>query len=255
MSNLYKIFPFFLLYLISSQVYSQSFVEKDTVVIFPVKTWVVGLNIQLFSDLVTEDLFGGDSLKAPKIEFLARRNYAYNQAIRVRVFGSYQFFSRQSTLGWANFPFRKDYYSAVGLALGHEWQFRISEKWFGNYGIEVESQLEYRKKSKDEAYFLSGNNLPRRRYDEQIWSFSSVSGLPFFGFGYEVTKRLIFTAEAKIIGSYQWGKTEFKESIRLDDPQMSIPIPPPEKYQDDVITKEWRFYIKPYTGVFINYRF
>lgn len=256
MSNLYKVFPFFLLFLFGSQVDAQSIVEKDTTGVFPNNTWVVGLNSQLFFDFVTEDLFGGDSLKTPRIEFLARRNYTFNKAFRLRWFGSYQFFSSQSTLPGPNVPFGKDTYSSIGFALGHEWQYKISQKWYGYYGAEIESRLDYRKKRKDESYFLSENNIPQRRYDEQIWTAYSISGLPFIGFGYQVTERLVFSAEAKIIASYQWGKKEFKESIRLvDDPQVYVPIPPPHKYQGDVLSKDWQFYIKPYTGVFINYRF
>lgn len=254
MSSKYKIISFFLLNLFNSEVNAQS-AEKDSAVIFPENTWVVGLNTQLFFDFVTEDLFGGDSLRAPRIEFLVRGNYTSKNAVRIRVFGEFQSLTQKSLAPIPNPPFNKNRYSKLGLAIGHEWQFRLSDKWIGYYGVEVEYFLLRSRKSKDEAYFLSLEGESQRRYDEQIKKGYSISALPFIGFGYQVTDRLIFTAEAKIIGSYLRGTTEYKESFRFDDPQVSVPIPIPEKYRDDLISKEGKFYIKPYTGIFINYLF
>jgi len=254
MSSHYKIISFLLLSLFHTKVNAQS-AEKDTAVIFPDKTWVVGLNTQLFFDFVTEDLFGGDSLRAPRIEFLARINYSTKRAIRFRAFGEFQSFTQQSLAPIPNPPFKTDRYSKLGIAIGHEWQFKLSEKWYGYYGVEIESYLLRSRKSKDEGSLLSPEGESQRRYDEQIKKGYSIAVLPFIGLGYQVTDRLSFTAEAKIISSYFRGTTEYKESFRLDDPQMTIPIPTPLKYQDDLISKGGKFYIKPYTGLFINYLF
>lgn len=251
----HKMSILFLLCLISGQVWSQSIEEKDSVEVFPAKTWLIGLNTQLFFDFVTEDLFGGDSLISPRIELLARRNYTSNKAIRLRVFGEFQSFTQESAEPTPNPPFIKNRYSAIGMALGHEWQFFLSKKWFGYYGVEFEFEFSSSKREKDEAYLLSEDNQPQNRYDVQTKKGYALAGMPFIGFGYRVTERMVLSAEAKIIGSHFWASTAFKESIRLDDPQMTIPIPTPVTYQDDLISKETNFYIRPYTGIFVNYLF
>lgn len=252
MSTKYKIISFFLLFLFSKQVLAQT-AEKDTASIFPNKTWLIGLNTQLFFGYITEDLFGGDSLTSPRIELLARRNYKPNKAIRLRPFVEFKSFNQKSAEPIANPPFMKSRYSAIGMAMGHEWQFYLSKQWFGYYGVEIEFEFSTSEREKDEGYLFSEDNLPQFRYEVQTKKGYTLAGMPFIGFGFRVTERMVISAEAKIIGSYFWASTEFKESIRLDDPLMTVPIP--IKYQDDLISKETNIYIRPYTGIFVNYLF
>lgn len=92
--------------------------------------------------------------------------------------------------------------------------------------------------------------------NKQVGVFYTISGMPFIGLGFKVTDRLIFTLESKLIASYGWGKTTFKDSIReIEDPTVFVPIPSPTKYREDLMRDERLFSFTPYTGVFFNYRF
>ncbi|MEB2783796.1 hypothetical protein [Algoriphagus persicinus] len=238
----------------SIQTFSQDLIQKDTVISIPTKTWLLGVNSQLFLDFVTRDMFGGDSLNAPRLEFLGRKQIKNSQALRFRVFASYDSYSKYSDEPIVNIPFNKENYVETGFSLGKEWQFMISEKWYGYYGLDMAFLTDRRKKIQDN-YFLGQENSSLR-YEKQVGVFYTVSGQPFFGVGYKVTERLIFTLESKLITSYSWGKTTFEDSIReVEDPTVFVPITSPSKYRADLMRKEWDLSFKPYTGIFLNYRF
>ncbi|WP_139316589.1 hypothetical protein [Algoriphagus marinus] len=231
--------------------------ERDSLISSPKDSWMVGINTHLFQSFVTEDLFGGDSLKAARIEFMGRKQVKNNQALRFRLFGGFDTFFKESKSNFPNAPGREETFRSIGTVIGYEWQFRIASRWYGYYGMDLEWNLARRKKIQYGAGFMTEENIPTQRYERHIDLENSFSGLPFFGIGFKVTERLLVTAESKIVLSYSHKKRTFEESI-MENPDpltVEVPITPPVKYQDDILNKDWLFSFLPYNGVVINYRF
>jgi hypothetical protein len=245
-------------FIISSlPVSSQEMDQGDSLLIsIPKNSWLVGFNTHLFQSFVTEDLFGGDSLRAAGLEFFGRKQIRNDQAFRARFFGGFNTFYKESKSNRLNVPFGDETFRSISAAIGYEWQFRITTRWYGYYGMDLEWSLARTKKIQYGAGFQTDENIPTQRYERHIGLENSFSGLPFFGIGFRITDRLLITAESKLILSYTHQKRTFEESIMENpDPMVEVQITPPIKYRDDILNSDWLFSFLPYNGVVINYRF
>jgi len=242
--------------LVSLSALSQEIDRNDSLISIPKNSWLVGFNSNLFQGFKTEDIFGGDSLRAPRIEFIGRKQLKSNQAFRARIFGGFDTFDRKDQTRLPNNGFRYETFRSIGTSIGYEWQFRITRRWFGYHGMDLEWSLARTKKTQYGGGFRTDDNIPTQRYERHVGLENSFSGLPFFGIGFRVTDRLLITAESKLAISYTHQKRTFEESIMENpDPMVEVQITPPIKYRDDILYSDWLFSFLPYNGVVINYRF
>lgn len=210
-----------------------SFIEKD-----PLSKFQIGLNSQFIIDGMLDQ-----SIRTP-IEILFRRQDSHARSFRMRFSGIFQN-SRRYELEY----FNKTYESTLGLAIGYEWQQRISNRWNWYYGLEVEGrkfwldeleEYDVVNQYTDETFHVIGIN------DQKT---SRLSVLPLIGFKFRISSRLFVSSEFKLEAF-----TEKQDSRSgYDVKSVNASQQYHETSFEDFSTKGKNIHFQPYTGIFLNF--
>lgn len=241
------IFPLF------SQAQENKVSENDTISVHPVKSLQLGFN----SHFAIEKVFNGEN-NAP-LEFVLRKQLKSNQAIRIRpiidlkrmIRSDFHSFGKSQDL---------DYLTLFGLGLGKEWQVALAKRWFGYYGAEFEGVIRLVHKTQE---FLSPRPPDKASYFEknsELRNSVSLSALPFMGLGFKISEKLFVTTEFRLNVSYQMDKTSREKAFKLiredgGDFDFTNDYGPSTPLEPELKVREFAFVFRPYTGIFLNYRF
>ncbi|MCH6200188.1 hypothetical protein MMU07_11380 [Aquiflexum sp. LQ15W] len=223
--------------------------EKDSISIHPVKRIQFGFN----SQFALEKVFSGEN-NAP-FEFLLRKQTKSNQAIRIRPIFD---LSRISRVEFENKNL--DNLTLFGIGLGIERQVSFSKKWYGYYGIESEGVISSTNKTQE---FITPNPPDNNTYLERNSEISNsikFSVLPFIGLAFKISERFFATTEFRLITSYQRSNTSSEVAFKLirdgsGDFDFSNDFGPSTPLEPGLTVREFAFEFRPYTGIFLNYRF
>jgi penicillin-binding protein-related factor A (putative recombinase) len=232
-----------------SSAQNKELTEKDSISIHPVKSIQLGFN----SQFAFEKVFSGEN-NAP-LEFILRKQLKSNQAIRIRTIIDLK---RMSRVEFENK--NSENLTVFGLGLGKEWQVRFSKQWYGFYGIEFESVIKLAHKTQE---FITPNPPDSNTYLERNSEMSNsikFSVLPFMGLAFKISERLFAMTEFRLITSYQRSNTSRDVAYKLirevgAEFDFSNDFSPSTPLEPELTVREFAFEFRPYTGIFLNYRF
>lgn len=148
------------------------------------------------------DGFLDPSFRSP-VEIILRKQGGTNNAWRARVMGSMS----STEVGYNEVENEQEgRSSALGLALGYEWQRLIKNKWSWYYGFEIEGQ----RMRSDYTYrtFYSDPDAPQELGWEAVEKQKNdlFSLLPFAGLRFQITPKLFLSTEFRLVASTQRAK-------------------------------------------------
>ncbi len=242
-----------LAWVLSFSLYAQGD-STDLKTVHPPKRYSLGLNTQFG----LEAIFSEDN--SGPLELMIRRQQGTNSAWRARMLIDLNTWEQQDFI--ENPPFldinnRKGW----GLALGKEWQIPLRKRWYGYFGLDIEGRGEEIRTHDDNYDFENIEFVSVRR--EMVVTQSFAAGiLPFLGVVFKISDRLSLSTEVRLNISQRWASIKKSYAVRpfrvagertLVDPLP--PFPPGTPIGTDVYVREFAFVFRPYTGIFINYRF
>ena len=139
-----------------------------------------------------------------------------------------------------------------GLALGYEWIKPITERWVGYYGLDLEGS---QKRSFDtntrNGYDPEADPYTFREKTHSYRHTDRIALSPLLGIRFLLSRRLLLSTEFRLANSMEWIKSgeEYSTKPMEGDGDYLIQTRSEESIKDRGI----RF--RPYTGIFLNYRF
>ncbi len=217
------------------------FITNDTL-----HRWQIGINTQFFTDGLYDDANDIFDSQLTPIEFMVRRQTTLNQAMRLRIFGIKDKFTREE--GSTTI---ETYKSMLGLALGYEWQMLLGKRWKLYYGFEAEwKRIWDNSKEERDVYYPSSNATGRFRSIIKRKT-NRIAILPLLGLNFYITPRLTLSTELKIDVNYE--KFSYKEdNFRTSPPDKIIFVP---SGGGEFSITNTSIYFQPYTGIYINFKF
>jgi hypothetical protein len=231
--------------------------STDLAAVLPPKGYRLGLNTQFGLDAIFSDDNSGP------LELMLRRQQGSKSAWRARLLIDLNTWEQQ---GFIETPPFEDINNRIGwgLALGKEWQIPLRKRWYGYLGLDIEGRGEkvrihddnYDVENLEDAEFVSV------RRDMEVTQSFAAGILPFVGAGFQISDRLSLSTEIRLNISQRWACTKKSYAVRpfrvagkdtLLDPLP--PFSPGTPIGTDVYVREFAFVFRPYTGIFINYRF
>lgn len=187
------------------------------------------------------------SVRAPMELLIRKRMKQQNQMLRLRVFGDLQ---RLRSAGITIVDLSQN--SIYGVALGYEWIKPITERWVGYYGLDLEGS---QKRSFDtntrNGYDPEADPYTFREKTHSYRHTDRIALSPLLGIRFLLSRRLLLSTEFRLANSMEWTKSgeEYATKPMEGDGDYLIQTRSEESIKDRGI----RF--RPYTGIFLNYRF
>lgn len=201
----------------------------------PPGKYALGINTN-----IVIDGFLDPSFRSP-VEVILRKQNRTEGAWRARVTGSLS----STEVGYNEVPNeREGQSSALGLALGYEWQRLIKNRWSWYYGFELEGQ----RMRSDYTYrsFSSDPDAPQEIGWETVYKQKNnlFAVLPFAGLRFQITPKLFLSTDFRLIASTQRAKyTTDYHYLEIDGGTSTSEI-------NSARTSTLDF--QPYTGIYIN---
>jgi hypothetical protein len=236
---------FFCFFLISSVGFSQTNsnqipLEADST---PVSRFELGVNTYFAIDRIFDP-----SVRAPIELLIRKRMKQQNQMLRLRAFGDLQ------RLKYVEFTYSDESHDFLyGLALGYEWITPITEKWEGYYGVDLEaSQNRSFDTNTRDGYDPEADPITFREKTHIYRHTDRIALSPLLGIRFSLSKRLLLSTEFRLANYMEWSKSGEEYSTK--------PMEGNEEYQiqtrsSEESIKERGIRFRPYTGIFLNYRF
>jgi hypothetical protein len=235
---------FFCYFLISSVGFSQTNArqipsEADAI---PAIRFELGVNTYFAIDRLFDQ-----SVRAPMELLIRKRIKQQNQMLRLRVFGDLQ---RLRSAGITIVDLSQN--SIYGVALGYEWIKPINQRWVGYYGLELEG-------SQNRSF----DTNTRDGYDpeaipytfwEKTHSYEHIDRIalaPLLGLRFSLSKRLLLSTEFRLANYMEWTKSGEEYSTKPMESNEDYKI----QTKSEETVKERGIRFRPYTGIFLNYRF
>lgn len=187
------------------------------------------------------------SIRAPMELLIRKRMKQQDQMLRLRAFGDLQ---RSKYVEFTSSDESQDF--LYGLALGYEWIKPITEKWEGYYGVDLEGS---QKRSFDtntrDGYEPEADPITFREKTHSYQHTDRIALSPLVGIRFSLSKRLLLSTEFRLANYMEWTKSGEEYSTK--------PMESNEEYQiqtgSEETVKEWGIRFRPYSGIFLNYRF
>lgn len=225
--------------------------------VHPPKSYRLGLNTQFGLDAAFSESNSGP------LELMLRRQNGAKSAWRARVLIDIYTWEQQDFVETPPFV---DINNRIGwgLALGKEWHIPLRKKWYGYFGLDIEGRRETVRTHDDNYYIddIEDAEYVSVRRDMEVTQSFRAGILPFLGAAFKISERLSLSTEVRLNVSHSWASTKKSYAVRpfrvagkdeLLDPLP--PFPPGTSVGTDIYVREFAFLFRPYTGVFINYRF
>lgn len=213
--------------------------KEDTI---PLSKYELGVNTYFAVDRLFDP-----SVRAPMELLIRKRMKQQNQMLRLRVFGDLQ---RLRSAGITIVDLSQN--SIYGVALGYEWIKPITERWVGYYGLDLEGS---QKRSFDtntrNGYDPEADPYTFREKTHSYRHTDRIALSPLLGIRFLLSRRLLLSTEFRLANSMEWTKSgeEYSTKPMEGDGDYLIQTRSEESIKDRGI----RF--RPYTGIFLNYRF
>src|SRR5690606_21858021 len=142
--------------------------------------------------------------------------------------------------------------SSYGLAIGYEWIKPISKKWQGYYGLELEgNQSRSTQIITDTGYDPDADPYTFWEKNRTYYKINRLAFSPCAGIGYSLSQRLFLSTEFRLVNSMEWQEPGVEKSTKPLESDLDFQI---QTSSGSTITQRGiRF--RPYTGIFLNYRF
>lgn len=227
--------------------------EKDSILIHPVKSFQLGINSQFALNKVFKDE------NISPLELIFKKQIHNNQALRMRTIFDIRRWSNAVLYGSGRNQNLDNVYR-IGLSVGKEWQFPIFQKWYGYFGTDLEGNLKFKLKTEESLYFeIPESKVYFQRISQKENSFS-VALLPFFGISLKINERFFISSEFRINVSYTKSHLSKESALKFlrsgnEDFDFSNDFGPSTPLEPELTIREFAFEFRPYTGIFLNYRF
>jgi hypothetical protein len=187
------------------------------------------------------------SVRAPMELLIRKRMKRQNQMLRLRAFGDLQ---RLKYVEFTSSDESQDF--LYGLALGYEWIKPINERWEGYYGLDLEGS---QKRSFDtntrDGYDPEADPITFREKTHSYQHTDRIALSPLLGIRFFLSKKLLLSTEFRLANYMEWTKTGEEYSTKPMEGNGDYQIQ--TRSEEKVKEKGIRF--RPYTGIFLNYRF
>lgn len=202
----------------------------------------IGINTYFAFDRLFEQ-----SVRSPFELLIRKRLSSPSQMIRMRVFGD---LLRSRKVEFTNTDETQNV--SYGVALGYEWIRQMAPRWQGYYGLELEGNRS--------GSFLThtANGYEPGADPEVFWEKThtyqhteSLAFSPLAGIRFLLSKRLLFSTEFRMVNSLEWNKSGKEYATKPMEGEMDYQI----QTQDETRINQRGIRFKPYTGIFLNYRF
>jgi hypothetical protein len=178
---------------------------------------------------------------------IRKRMKQQNQMLRLRAFGDLQ---RSKYVEFTYSDESHDF--SYGLALGYEWIKPITEKWEGYYAVDLEGS---QKRSFDtntrDGYDPEADPITFREKTHSYQHTDRIALSPLLGIRFFLSKKLLLSTEFRLANYMEWTKTGEEYSTKPMEGNGDYQIQ--TRSEEKVKEKGIRF--RPYTGIFLNYRF
>lgn len=239
-----SLIAFFCYFLISSVGFSQSNstqipLEADST---PVSRFELGVNTYFAIDRLFDQ-----SIRAPMELLIRKRMKQQNQMLRLRAFGDLQ---RLKKVEFTTTDQNQDF--LYGLALGYEWIKPITERWEGYYGMDLEgSQRRSFDTNTRDGYDPEAVPYTFREKTHSYRHTDRIALSPLLGIRFSLSKKLLLSTEFRLANYMEWTKSgkEYSTKPMEGDGDYQIQT----RIEETVKQRGIRF--RPYTGIFLNYRF
>lgn len=240
------LFPLF------SSAQKKELTEKDSILIHPVNSIQLGINSQFALNKVFKDE------NISPLELIFKKQIHNNQALRIRTIFDIRRWSKAALYGLGRNQNLDNIYR-IGLSVGKEWQFPVFQKGYGYFGADLEGNLKFKLKTEESLYFLPIDEVYFQRISQKENSFS-VALLPFFGIGIKISNRFFVTSEIRINASWSSSHSTKESALKFlrsgnEDFDFSNDFGPSTPLEPELTVREFAFEFRPYTGIFLNYRF
>nr|MBI1230378.1 hypothetical protein [Cytophagales bacterium] len=235
---------FFCYFLISSVGFPQTNarqlpLESDSA---PMGRFELGVNTYFAIDRLFDP-----SVRAPIELLIRKRMKQQGQMLRFRVYGDLQ---RLRSAGITIVDLSQN--SIYGVSLGYEWLKPINQRWVGYYGVELEgSQNRSFETNTRDGYDPEADPITFWEKTHSYLHTDRIALSPLVGIRISLSKRLLLSTEFRLANYMAWTKSGEEYSTK--------PMESNEDYQiqtgseESINERGIRF--RPYTGIFLNYRF
>ncbi|WP_158856984.1 hypothetical protein [Lunatibacter salilacus] len=187
------------------------------------------------------------SVRAPMELLIRKRMKRQNQMLRLRAFGDLQ------RLKYVEFTYSDESQDFLyGLALGYEWIKPINERWEGYYGLDLEGS---QKRSFDtntrDGYDPEADPITFREKTNVYQHTDRIALSPLLGIRFSLSKKLLLSTEFRLANYMEWTKTGEEYSTKPMEGNGDYQI----QTRSEETVKEKGIRFRPYTGIFLNYRF
>ena len=208
----------------------------------PVSRFELGVNTYFAIDRLFDP-----TVRAPMELLIRKRMKQQNQMLRLRAFGDLQ---RLKNVEFTTTDQNQDF--LYGLALGYEWIKPINERWEGYYGLDLEgSQRRSFDTSTRDGYDPEADPITFREKTHFYQHTDRIALSPLLGIRLSLSKKLLLSTEFRLANYMEWTKSgeEYATKPMEWDGDYQVQT----RLEETVTERGFRF--RPYTGIFLNYRF